>query len=190
MASSAHEVQHSYVEYLALEAASNVKHEFLGGHIYAMAGGSPAHAALTAAVARHLGNAVVGGACRVFSSDLRIRVEATGLSTYPDVTVVCGPRQTASDDPHAVVNPSVLVEVLSPSTRKYDQTEKFEHLQQLPSLQAYVLVDVEASHVEVRERSEGGWTSSSHGPLETAFIEVLKAELPVDAIYAEAADPE
>lgn len=189
MSGSAHEVWHDYADYLALEQVSNIKHEYLGGHIYAMAGGSPEHAALTAAVARHLGNATVGGRCRVYSSDLRVRVEATGLSTYPDVTVVCGPLKTASDDPNAAVNPSVVVEVLSPSTRKYDLTEKFEHLKQLDSLQIYLAVEIDSQRMEVRTRSSDEWVSESFGPGQMIGLVPLGIELDLDRIYAEATLP-
>ena len=81
---------YTYADYLALEAASNVKHEFLAGEIYGMAGGTPEHAALSVAVSGALLAQLRGSPCRVYSSDLRVRVLATGLATYPDVTVVCG----------------------------------------------------------------------------------------------------
>src|SRR5262245_39242529 len=89
----AHRVLYTHAEYLALEGSSNVKHEFLGGQIYAMAGGTPEHAALAAAVIGLLFPQLRAGRCRAHDSDLRVRVPATGLSTYPNVTVICGPRE-------------------------------------------------------------------------------------------------
>src|SRR5450432_3532511 len=99
---------HTYREYLDFEATSNVKHEFFNGEIYAMAGGTPEHAALTMAIGSALVSQLRGGSCRVFSSDLRIRVLATGLTSYPDVTVVCGELRRDSESALVVVNPKIL----------------------------------------------------------------------------------
>src|SRR5476649_960532 len=93
--------RYSYSEYLVLEAGSSVRHEFADGEIYAMAGGTPTHAALAATIIRLVGARLPFG-CRAYSSDLRVRVSETGLSTYPDVTVVCGQTARAADDPVAV----------------------------------------------------------------------------------------
>ncbi|MCA9685277.1 MAG: Uma2 family endonuclease, partial [Myxococcales bacterium] len=113
--STVRRVHHSYGEYLDLLEHGNVRLEFCDGEIYAMAGGTPTHADLGAAAIRLLGNALLGR-CRVSSSDLKVRIEATDLTTFPDATVVCGPRQTAAIDANAVINPSLLVEVTSDST--------------------------------------------------------------------------
>ena len=104
--------------------------------------GTPEQGALAAAVICELGVALRGKPCRVFTSDVRVRVLATGLSTYPDVTVVCGAAETATEDPEALVNPVVLVEVLSDSTEGYDRGMKAAHYRyrRIPSVQAYVLV--------------------------------------------------
>src|SRR5258706_3642207 len=102
---------HSFEEYLELEEVSTTKHEFLASQVWAMAGGSPEHAALSANVAAGLNNALRGKPCRVFSSDLRVRVLETGLATYPDVTVVCGKLEMDPADRrgHTIVNPRVVV---------------------------------------------------------------------------------
>ena len=97
--------RYTFQEYLALEASSTVRHEFLAGEIYAMAGGTPQHAALAMAVGAALLNQTRGGPYRVHSSDLRIRSLATGLTTYPDVSVVCGPYETDPQDKNTIVNP-------------------------------------------------------------------------------------
>src|SRR5271156_4588261 len=102
MAASVHRVHYTLTEYLAFEASSNVKHEFLDGQIYAMAGGTPEHAALAAAVIGLLFPALRAGRCRAHDADLRVRVPVTGLTTYPDVTVVCGPRELDAMDRQAV----------------------------------------------------------------------------------------
>ena len=173
-----------FPSYVALEDGSPVKHEFLEGVVWAMAGGSPEHAAIAANIARLLGNHVAGQRCRVFSSDLRIRVKATGLATYPDVTVVCGQLELDPEDPkgHTVINPKVLVEVLSPSTAEYDRGEKLDHYRQIESLEAILLVAHDDRHVEVWRRSADGWHEQrvSEGAVEIAPI---KAELSITEIY-------
>src|SRR5262245_52063203 len=107
--------EYTYEEYLQLDDYSNTRLEFLDGHVYAMAGGTPDHSALMASVSAHLLQQVRGGRCRVHSSDLRIRVMETGLTTYPDCVVVCGPweRDPADAGRNTVINPTVIVEVLS-----------------------------------------------------------------------------
>jgi Uma2 family endonuclease len=123
--------RYSYSEYLILEESSSVRHEFADGEIYAIAGGTPTHAALAAIIIRLVGAQLPVG-CRAYSSDLRVRVPETGLSTYPDVTVVGGQTTRAADDPVAVTNPVLVVEVTSPSTEDYDRGEKLTHYQRLP----------------------------------------------------------
>src|SRR5262245_30524586 len=132
----------SFEEYLAFEEVSNVKHEFLDGQVWAMAGGTPDHAAICANITTALSNQLRDKPCRVYSSDLRVRVRATGLGTYPDVTVIFDRFESDPSDPkgNTAVNPRVIVEVLSPSTQQYDRGEKLDHYKQIPSLQEVVLV--------------------------------------------------
>jgi Uma2 family endonuclease len=176
--------RYTYAEYLDLEKFSNVKHEFFGGEIYAMAGGSIDHAALSAAVGGMLGNGLEGRSGRVFSSDLRARVLATGLATYPDVSVVCAAVERDPDDRHAVTNPIVIVEVLSESSADYDRGEKFEHYRQIASLRDYLLVDSRGVAVEARHRKpDGTWSSEAAGPGGRVSLPSLELELAVDEIY-------
>ena len=190
MTTSAHEVHYTYAEYLALEQSSNVKHEYLGGQIYAMAGGTPTHAALAAAMVGLIFGQLDNG-CRAFSSDLRVRVEKTGLATYPDVTVVCGPQQHATDDQDAVTNPVLIAEVLSKSTEAYDRGEKFEHYQQIPSLVQYVLVAQDRRAVEVWTRDEdGGWKRADFADGDRAALSAIGASLDVRRLYDAAVEPE
>jgi Uma2 family endonuclease len=185
----AHAVYHSFRDYLALEQVSNVKHEYLDGQIYAMAGGTPDHAALQAAVPSVLYAHLRRGPCRTYASDLRIRVFATGLATYPDVTIVCGPREVDPEDKNSVTNPTLLVEVLSPSTEKYDRGEKFAHYKRIPSLRQYVLVSVGERRVEVWTRDgEEGWTSRVSTDGEVADLGAIGARLDVRELYEAAAD--
>ena len=182
-----HKLNYTYADYLGFEASSNVKHEFLDGQIYAMAGGTPEHAALAAAAITLLGPQLRGSECRPYNSDLRVRTP-TGLTTYPDVTVICGPREIDALDPLAITNPALIVEVLSRSTEEYDLGEKFEHYKTFPSLREYVLVSHSERFVEVRSRGGNGWqTTVVH---EGAIAELLVgAQLDVRELYETAAEP-
>jgi Uma2 family endonuclease len=185
MTVSARRNRHSFQDYLAIEEVSTVRHEYLDGEIYALAGGSVLHAGLSAAILAAL-HRQLNGRCRVYSSDLRIRVAATGLASYPDVTVVCGTVQTDSENPETVVNPSVIVEVLSPTTMDYDLGEKFEHYRKIPSLVAVVYLFQEPRRIEVRERSESTWRVSSVGAGGLATLAALGVAFEVDAVYSDA----
>lgn len=174
----------TYPEYVAAEAQSEVRHEFLDGCVYAMAGGTPEHAALAAALTRELGTALRAKPCRVFSSDLRVRVRATGLTTYPDLSVVCGKLETAADDPHALLNPIVLVEVLSESTEAYDRGTKAAHYRRIASLQEYVLVAQSEPLIEVHRRNERGHFELIEARAgEHAELASLGVTISVDAVY-------
>jgi Uma2 family endonuclease len=155
MTAPLHKTYYTYAEYLGFEASSNVKHEFLDGQIYAMAGGTPEHAALAAAFTGQLYPQLRGGRCRAYDSDLRVRTRS-GLTTYPDVTVICDAIEGDELDPLAITNPTLIVEVLSRSTAEYDAGEKFEHYKTLPSLRQYVLVSDRDHSLEVRTRADDG----------------------------------
>ncbi|WP_437822017.1 Uma2 family endonuclease [Sorangium sp. So ce1078] len=174
----------TYAEYLEQERASPTKHEFLGGESFAMAGGTPEHARLSARVIVALGAQLTRRPCDVFSSDLRVRVLATGLATYPDVSVVCGQLARDPEDKDAVVNPLVLVEVLSDSSEAYDRGEKFAHYRRIPSLKEYVLVSQAHRRIEVFRRNEdSSWTLHEAGPGERARLASIDGVLDVDEIY-------
>ncbi|NVB39478.1 Uma2 family endonuclease [Pseudenhygromyxa sp. WMMC2535] len=174
----------SYAEYLRLERGSDTKHEYLRGEVYAMAGGTPEHAALIAAVTIELGVALRDRACRVYGSDLRVRVQATDLSTYPDVSVVCGPLETADEDGDAALNPILIVEVLSDSTEAYDRGQKFAHYRRLPSLRHYVLVSQGEARLEVYSKGEdGAWIFTEAGAGEAVELGAIGVSLEVDRVY-------
>jgi Uma2 family endonuclease len=176
--------RYTYSEYPSFEESNPARHEYVAGHILAMAGGTPAHARLQAAVLFLLERQLTGGDCQPFPSDLRVRIPGTGMATYPDVTVVCGPIETDREDPKAVVNPTLLVEVLSDRTEAYDRGEKFEHYRQLPALREYVLVSHRERRVEVRSRDAGGsWQERHGGRGERVNLASIGVELSVDDIY-------
>jgi len=182
MPTTVRRVHHTYAEYLALEDGSSVRHEYLDGEIYAMAGGSPDHAALAAATITVLGPQLRPG-CRVFTSDLRVRIPATGLSTYPDAAVVCGPTRRADDDPLAVVNPLLVVEVTSPSTEEYDRGEKLRHYQTLPSLREIVIVSHREPRLTPVRREGDGWAVVTAGAGASVTLAGVGARIAVDDIY-------
>ena len=173
--------RYSFQTYLELEEASNVKHEFLDGEIYAMAGGSIAHAELSLAVASSL-REQLRGRCRVFSSDLRVRVAATGLTTYPDATVVCGSIERDPESAQTVTNPTVLVEVLSESTEDYDRGDKLAHYQQIPALEAVLFVSQDSRRLELRQRRDG-WAPQVAQEHEALEMSSPKCTLEVDQVY-------
>ncbi len=172
-----------YASYLSAEAASPTKHEWVDGHVYAMAGGTLAHGELAVAVASELRAMLGAGPCRVYSSDVRVRVLASGLATYPDVSVACHP-ETDPSDPHALTNPVVVVEVLSDSTELWDRSRKFAHYRKIPSLRDYVLVSQHEPHIEVYSLRDGQWALSEAEGGGRVALTAIDGAIDVDRVYA------
>jgi Uma2 family endonuclease len=175
-----------FESYLALEEMAEFKHEFLDGQVWAMALRTPEHAAICGNVLTLLNVQLQGRRCRVFSSDLRVRVVATGLATYPDVTVVCGKLELDPEDRkgHTVVNPRVVVEILSPSTEEYDRMEKLSQYQKIPGLDEVVLVAHDRHEIEVvRREPDGSWSRHLARDAETARLTSVECNLPVAEVY-------
>jgi Uma2 family endonuclease len=183
--------RYSFEEYLQLEEISAVKHEFVDGHVWAMAGGTPAHAAIAVNVSSLLRTQLRGRPCRVFSSDLRVRVPTTGLGTYPDVTVVCGPLQTDPSDPKGstVTNPRLVVEVLSPSTEDYDRGERLAHYQRIAGLEEIVLVAHDARRLEIWRREGDVWTLELASDEQVARLRSVDCSLPLAEVYDDLLPP-
>ncbi|MDO9020643.1 MAG: Uma2 family endonuclease [Deltaproteobacteria bacterium] len=174
-----------HATYLDIERKADWKHEWLDGAVYAMPGGTLEHAQLSAQSGSELVRLATGCGCRVFSADAKVRVRATGLATYPDASVVCGPIERDPDDRNAMINPVVLVEVLSDGTEAYDRGEKFEHYRQLPSLRDYVLVSQRRPLVEVYSRDERDrWVLTAVGAGERFTLAAMEGAIEVDRIYA------
>lgn len=182
MTTPSRRVHYTYAEYLALEEESSIRHEYLDGEIYAMAGGSPDHAALAAALISAVRSHLPPG-CRMFTSDLRVRIPATGLSTYPDAAVVCGRTERASDDPLAVVNPLLVVEVTSPSTEEYDRNEKLRHYKSLPSLREVLIASHKEAHLTLHRREESGWSVITAGRSGVLNLASVAVRVKVDDVY-------
>lgn len=139
----------SIEEYLAMENAAVEKHEYYRGEIFAMSGAKVAHNQISGNLYASLHNKLKGNNCRPYNSDQRIHIKANTLFTYPDISIVCGEIITLDNDNWNVTNPTIIMEVLSPSTKNYDRGEKFMLYRDIPTLKEYILVDSESIHLEV-----------------------------------------
>jgi Uma2 family endonuclease len=145
-------------EYLARERLAEIKSEYYDGEVFAMAGGSKEHSIIAVNTAGSLNAQLADRPCEVYNSDMRVQVAEEGPYTYPDVTVVCGEPQFADTEVDTLLNPTLMVEILSPTTEAWDRGGKFEGYQQVPSLQEYVLIAQDRPRVEQYARqAEGQW---------------------------------
>jgi len=177
--------RYTFEDYLRVEEMSpTVKHEFLDGTIFAMAGGTIEHSRICANVPGLLFMQLRERPCNVHNSDLRVRVRATGLATYPHVTVICGPVEVDPEDSKKCTapNPIVLIEVLSPSTEVYDRSDKLEHYKQIDSAREIVFVAHDTRRIEVFRRIGSAW---KHFEYEEGVAELSSVEcaLPVADVY-------
>jgi Uma2 family endonuclease len=171
-------------EYFALEEASEIKHEFYRGEIFAMTGGSVNHNRIARNVLTALDSRLQSGRCEAFGSYLRVLIKAHGLYTYPDVMVVCGGVNVAENRNDTVTNPQVIVEVLLPSTQAYDQGEKFAFYRSIPTLQEYVLIHQEKPHIIHYHKQADGWLLTDLLSLEEILtLTSLDVEIPLRRTY-------
>lgn len=146
-------------EYLRLERLADRRSEYFEGELFALAGGSRAHSLIATNLLRDLSGGLKSSDCVAYNADLRIKVEATGLLTYPDVSVVCGPQRFLDETEDTLLNPTLIVEVLSDSTEAYDRGRKFEHYRQIATCQEYLLVSQKEPRIEQFLRQPNGdWT--------------------------------
>jgi len=177
----------TYGEYLAIDAASELRHEYVAGVVVAMAGGTVEHVRIIGQLQFLLRLALAGKPCAVLASDARVRVRAADRAAYPDILVVCGEIQKDPEDPHAIVNPTVLIEVLSDSTAAVDREGKNHDYRRLPSLREYVLVSQRERSIEVYRRSgPRRWVLEELISGERLQLVSLEVELAVDEIYRDA----
>jgi Uma2 family endonuclease len=177
----------SVEEYLEMEARSEEKHEYFNGEIYAMSGASPEHNLISGNVLAELWRQLRDRPCRVYPSDQRVKIPDTGLYTYPDVTVICGAPEFDDSKPRSLLNPTLIVEVLSERTEAYDRGAKFAHYQRLPSLQEYVLVSSHQTRVErfLRQETGAGWLyGQCSQPDATLELASIGCTLPLAGVYA------
>jgi Uma2 family endonuclease len=154
-------------QYLAAERLAETRSEYLDGQVFAMSGASLPHNRIVVNLVVELGRQLKGGPCSVLASDMRLRVPSTGLYTYPDVTVVCGEPQLEDEHFDTLLNPTVLIEVLSPSTERYDRGRKGVHYRRIASLAEFLLVAQDEPRVErYRRQGEGEWVLTEVSGLE------------------------
>src|SRR5258708_27046992 len=172
-------------QYLEAERAAEFRNEYYNGHIYAMSGGSYAHFQIIGNLTGELGNALKKRPCSVVSSDLRLRVSLAGLYTYPDVIVICGEPKFADDQKDTLLNPTLIAEVLSPSTEAYDRGFKSAQYRTLASLQEYVLVSQAEPRIEVFHRqTDGHWLlSEAIGLQAVCRFASLDCTIPLPEVY-------
>ena len=172
-------------EYLVRERRAETKSEYLRGEVFAMSGASREHNLIAGNVNRELSEQLRERPCEVYQGDMRVKVSSTGLYTYPDVTVVCSEPQFEDAEVDTLLNPKVIVEVLSPSTADYDRGGKFTHYRRLPSLRDYVLISQDRALVEhcVRQPSDQ-WLLTEYSALDgTLMLSSIQCQLPLAEIY-------
>ncbi len=175
---------HSRQEYYQLDKMSNVRHEYCDGEIFAMAGGSATHALLIGRMTTVLNNGLAGFPCDAVPCDQRVRIEAVDLDTYPDVVVWCDDARFDSLDEHTLVEPRLLVEVLSSSTAQYDQTTKLEAYKMIPTLSDYLIVWQDKICVEHHAREAENWKMRRFQRRDDILlIPGFAIELPLSEIY-------
>lgn len=179
----------TYAEYMAFMETAEIKHEYIAGAIVAMAGGTIAHGRLIGRLTVLVSAGLSGRPCIVLPSEVRVRIRAADRATYPDLHVVCAPLEADSDDAHAVVNPTVIVEVLSDSTADSDRGDKFRDYRRLRSLRQYVMVSQHERSIDVYTRDGRRWILEEYRDRETLVLDSIAVELAVDEVYIDGLGP-
>jgi Uma2 family endonuclease len=172
-------------EYLELERHAETRSEYLEGEVFAMTGGSFGHNVIVGNLVGELRQQLKGRSCTVSPSDLRVHIPATGLYTYPDVVAVCGEPRFGDREIDTLLNPILIIEILSPTTEAYDRGKKFEHYDTIESLAEYVLVSQETPRVEQYVRQDGGhWLFTATSGLDgKVVLPSVGCELSLAEIY-------
>ncbi len=180
-------------EYLAQERAAEVKSEYIAGQIYAMGGASRAHSLVNGNLFWVLTSQLRDRACELHVNDMRVKVSSAGLYTYPDMVVVCGEAQLEDAHGDTLLNPTLIIEVLTPSTEAYDRGAKFAYYRQLPSLREYLLVAQDRVLLDHFVRDDAGWLfTSTTDPTAVVTLPAIGCTLPIAEVYhkvAVAAEP-
>jgi Uma2 family endonuclease len=177
--------KYSIEEYLELENASIDKREYYKGEIFAMSGAKGQHNVLAGNLFGNLWNKLKGNPCQPYNSDTRIHVEKNTLFTYPDVSVICGERKSVNNDDLNFLNPAIIFEVLSPTTKNYDRNEKFKLYKDISTLMEYVLVDSESVTVEAWHiNNDGLWQLTEYKSIdETLYLHSIQVSLELKDLY-------
>lgn len=172
-------------EYLEIERKAAFKSEYFNGEMFALAGAKVNHILINSNLNRELGNKLKDKPCKVFSNDLRVKISATGLYTYPDLVIACGETKLEDEEMDTLLNPTLIIEILSESTESYDRGKKFEHYRTLESIKEYVLVSQEKPKVEqFLKQPDGKWLYSEVNGLDSIvqFSSIL-CEINLNEIY-------
>jgi Uma2 family endonuclease len=179
--------KHSYSieEYLDIERVGPLKHEFYRGEIFALAGSSEAHNLILTNILMSLGMQLRKRPCKVYPSDMRLKIPKTGLYTYPDVSIVCGLPQFDDSKQDTLLNPIIVIEILSPSTERYDRGKKFQNYRTIATLQEYVLVSQDEYHIEhYTNQNNGNWLLITYdGRDTTVTLKTVDCTLLLDDVY-------
>lgn len=171
-------------DYITWERQQDTKHELIDNYIVDMTGASDEHITITFNIGGLLHAQLKGKPCRGYTSDLRVQVRAEGTYTYPDVVVICGEKKFTDSRVDTLTNPTVLMEVLSPSTELIDRSRKLEQYQALPSVQAYLLIAQDKARIELYTRQEKGWLHTITSGLDAIVkIPAINCELPLAEVY-------
>jgi Uma2 family endonuclease len=172
-------------EYLQMELASEEKHEYYRGEIFAMSGPKVAHNIIAVNLTVLLGQKLKGKSCKPFNSDQRIYIPQNSLFTYPDISIICGEIITLNNDDWNILNPAVIIEVLSAATKDYDRGGKFKLYRDIVTLKEYVLVDTETISVEVfRINDSGHWELEEYRKMDDSLlVKTIGVSIPLIEIY-------
>lgn len=171
--------------YLELENAATEKHEYYQGEIFAMSGAKGKHIIISKNLMVSLGSKLKGHPCQPYGSDIRIHIEKNTLFTYPDISIICGDMLSLNNDDWNFLNPTIIFEILSPSTKNYDRGEKFKLYQDIPTLRGYILVDSESVIVEAWfVTNEGNWVMTEYNAIvDHLHLPIIDVTIPLSDIY-------
>ena len=177
--------KYTIAEYLEMEEAAIEKHEYYQGEIFAMSGPKVPHNIIAGNTFGSLMYKLRGKSCRPFNSDQRIHIEKNTLFTYPDISIICGDIITLNNDDWNVLNPAVIIEVLSPATKNYDRGEKFKLYRDIATLKEYILIDSESISIEAFYINEhGNWELKEYKSIdETLYLQAIQISLELKEIY-------
>ena len=176
---------YSVEAYLEMERSGALKHEYYRGEIFALAGSSEAHNLILTNILTSLNLQLRKRPCKVYPSDMRLRIPKTGLYTYPDVSIVCGTPQFDDSKRDTLLNPLIVIEILSPSTERYDRGKKFQNYRTIPTLQEYILISQDEHHIEhYANQNDGNWLLTSYDGMSAGcYLKAIDCTLALDDVY-------
>jgi Uma2 family endonuclease len=189
--STAPQRHYTEAEYLAFDRASEIKHEFYRGEIFALSGASRQHNRINFNLSACLHGQLKDRDCDAYANDMRVKVQSTILYTYPDIVVTCNEPRFLDSNVDTLLNPQIVIEVLSDSTERYDRGKKFEHYRTIPSLREYVLVSQDRAHIDRFSLNEQGqWVLDDASGLDAVIeLTTISCRLPLAEVYAKVEFP-